>query len=345
MSEAFYFQRYHQKENVHSSNVLLLLKRLYYYNPKAFYGVIAGWTNEKNEVNDFLPQFEPQTKETNSVPDLRIRQTGFEIAVEAKEKYNKFTEKQLNGHIDGLRLNKSSQIKILVCLSPTFSSNDTELIKTLQSENPDIIIQKITYNDLYGNIKSFLLERHDEFNDILEEFREYCNCEKLIDDTDNTIMAVLSGQSIDLNVKYNLYYCLESTNCNGFRYIGLYNLFLIKYIGKISKIVRVENAKIDKVVKLYSGEPQVTDEEKTRIEAAINENRHEFNEPTNFYLIERYVPVENFHKYDENEKNRHGLMGRKKFYISGYDKDIKLGSCSVEDIAAILKDKKWDEKD
>jgi hypothetical protein len=336
MSEVLYFQRYHKKENMHSSNALLLLKKLYFYKPKLFYEVIRGWTADQCEICEFLPQFESQIKEKTSIPDLRIQQAGFEIAVEAKEKYNDLTKTQLEEHIKALTKDQNYQIRMLVCLSPTFSSDDDRLIELLRKEYADVIITKMTYKDLYNDISERLLPQDEEFREILEEFDQYCNMEGLIDDANNTIMAVLCGQSLDVNVKYNLYYCLERTNCEGFRYIGLYKDLRIQYIGKITKIVSVVDYKIVEVVKAYSGGKSITDEERARIEGAISENRHHFIEPTNFYLVEKYVPVDNFKKI-----TKHGLMGRKKFHITDYVENINLDSCTVEDIATLLKNQTW----
>ena len=55
MSSVCLFQKYSSKENVHSSNALLLLKRVYYYSPKIFYKVLATWI--ECEDDELLPAF------------------------------------------------------------------------------------------------------------------------------------------------------------------------------------------------------------------------------------------------------------------------------------------------
>ena len=78
------FQRYRSRENIHSYNAMLLLKKLYEYSPEKFYNILATITGL--DGNSFMPQFTSQTKDSNqkSVPDGKLFQTGFQIYIEAK---------------------------------------------------------------------------------------------------------------------------------------------------------------------------------------------------------------------------------------------------------------------
>lgn len=70
MSEVYYFQRYYTKENAHSSNALLLLKRVYFYSPKIFYKVLSGWLD--CDESKFLPSFIAQEKGNNNISQSRM---------------------------------------------------------------------------------------------------------------------------------------------------------------------------------------------------------------------------------------------------------------------------------
>lgn len=106
MREVYYFQTYHQRENAHSSNALLLLKRLYLYKSKIFYSIISKWFDSDNVLT---PKFYTQEKGKNkekgkqSILDFTISQGSFKLYVEAKEKGNKYNEQQMINHLENLR--------------------------------------------------------------------------------------------------------------------------------------------------------------------------------------------------------------------------------------------------
>ena len=56
-------------------------------------------------------------------------------------------------------------------------------------------------------------------------------------------------------------------------------------------------------------------------------------DPHVFYLVDKFVPIDNFKK-----ETPYALYGRKKFYL---DKFGLKRDCSAEDIAICLKDKTW----
>lgn len=79
-----YFQRYTQKENVVTSNTILLLSRLYHYSPDEFFRFLKE--SIFIDDNQFEPeiQFALQEKAQNTVPDATITQDSFKIVVETK---------------------------------------------------------------------------------------------------------------------------------------------------------------------------------------------------------------------------------------------------------------------
>ena len=94
MSELQWFQRYHTKENVHSSNAMFLLKRLYFYSPIKFFKTLNAIFDTENVLS--MPNFIFQDTQNGkgSIPDFSIMQDSFKIIVEAKEG-GKFNYNQL----------------------------------------------------------------------------------------------------------------------------------------------------------------------------------------------------------------------------------------------------------
>lgn len=337
MSEVYYFQRYYTKENAHSSNALLLLKRVYFYSPKIFYKVLSAWT-ERDE-DEFLPAFIAQGKGNASVPDFCIRQNGFELIVEAKEKNNCFSQDQLERHLKAFQ--SDSSVKILVVLSPSFNESDRVKFDSIKSKITNVIA--ITYLELYETIKNVCDEKRDfELIELLEEYRDYCNDENLIDDTNNTIMVRLAGDTIDFNVKdeNRIYYDRFEHRYEGFRYLALYNNKSIKYIGKIAKIIKAyKNDNGEVFMKgLVPHDCKITSEESCRVLNALKNQEILYDNtliPHCYFLVEKFEPVENFTK-----SSKYALFGRKKFYLSQFGLSK---NCSAAEIAEAMKNKTWEE--
>lgn len=337
MREVYYFQTYHQKENVHSSNALLLLKRLYYYKSRAFYGVIAKWF--ACDLDEILPNFSTQEKGKvkekgmESILDFTISQGGFRLFVEAKEKDNSFNEDQMARHLKNLKAENDYCRKIMITLAPKFSEKDKKLFLKLKTSYCGINIINITYLDIYNTIKDELEERRDEeMLEILEEYRNYCNEEGLIDDTDGVAMVRLAGDTIDFNVRedVNLYFDGIGTNhkIDGFRYIALYNNKCIKYVGKIEKVLDNDgNLLLD-----YTGTNKVTSEDLERLKKGKEELLSKYNttDQHSFYLVEKFFEINNFKK-----TSKYALYGKKKLYLKDYG--LKP-NCSAEEVAKAWED-------
>lgn len=336
MSEVYFFQRYHTKENVHSSNALLLLKRVYYYSPKLFYKTLAGWLDV--EETQFLPSFTTQERGNKSVPDFCIRQNGFSILVEAKEKNNCFTEDQMRRHLKTL-LSETAETKVLIALAPKFTQQDKKVFEGIKDNRVNII--HLTYLQLYFDLKTVCDERKDdELIEMLEEYKDYCNDEQLVDDTDNTIMVRLAGKTLDFNVKNSIYYDQFGSRYEGFRYLGLYKDKSVKFVGKIYKIVKAQltDDNTPTIECLVPHKAQLSSSEELRVvhaleyQKSLNEN---VSQPHTYFLIEQFVPVCNFRK-----NSKMALYGKKKFYLSQFNLPP---NCNAEAIAEAMKNKTWEE--
>ena len=87
-----YFQRYHSKENVDTSNTMLMLSRLYNYNADKFFSMLNSLILGEDESPEIT--FDLQVVGDDSVPDAVISQKSFKIVVETKL-YNQFYKQQL----------------------------------------------------------------------------------------------------------------------------------------------------------------------------------------------------------------------------------------------------------
>ena len=87
-----YFQRYHSKENVDTSNTMLMLSRLYNYNADKFFAMLNALILGQDETPEIT--FDLQVVGDESVPDAIISQKSFKIVVETKL-HNQFQQNQL----------------------------------------------------------------------------------------------------------------------------------------------------------------------------------------------------------------------------------------------------------
>jgi len=337
MGSAYFFQRYHTRENMHSSNALLLLKRTYFYSPKIFYKLLSSLLGL--EGVEFLPVFSTQDKGEKSVPDFCISQNGFKIIVEAKEKYNYFNEEQMRRHLNGLS-NEHQGYKIFIALAPKFSESDRCVFDRIESV--DIKFIRLTYLDLYMEIRELCNDAKDEeLVEILDEYRDYCNDENLIDDTDNTIMVRQAGTTLDFNVQpdINIYYDNAEHRYEGFRYLGLYNKKQIRYVGKITKIIKAYLlGNVPQMEVLYPHKEKLTEDDRQRVNRAMENQKKLYDNitiPHCYFLVEKFVEVENFRK-----ASKMALYGRKKFYLNQFG--LKP-NCSAIEIAEKMKNKTWEE--
>ena len=92
-----YFQRYHSKENVDTSNTMLMLSRLYNYNADKFFTMLNDLILQQDESPELA--FELQVSGDGSVPDAVISQKSFKIVVETKL-YGQFNKVQLVHHLN-----------------------------------------------------------------------------------------------------------------------------------------------------------------------------------------------------------------------------------------------------
>lgn len=177
-----YFQRYHSKENVDTSNTMLMLSRLYNYNADKFFSMLNSLILGEDESPEIT--FDLQVAGDESVPDAVISQKSFKIVVETKL-YNQFDKQQLVNHLEQFG---AEDIKVLLTIDPRpmkpqlFDEMNAEL-KKYNSENLDRLIHPIkhvnlTFEQLVEAMedKAFMDEYYDKMRaDDIEELSSQRN--------------------------------------------------------------------------------------------------------------------------------------------------------------------------
>lgn len=341
--EIHYFQRYHTKENVDTSNTMLMLSRLYNYSPDKFFGMLNEYLFESTETPEI--QFNLQETGKGSVPDAVISQKSFKIVVETKLD-NKFREDQLMKHLNSFG---REEVKVLLTVDPRpmdkdFKAEFEEKLKQFNRENQEKMFGpikhcNITFKRLLQMMSDVIDSRDSEMVTILQDYSRYCYEQKLIPDEERLMRAIVSGTTICDNMELNLFYDKASRKFSPHAYIGLYDRKSIRGVGKIIKKVSVIEVGGELKYTMIEGEP-VTSEEKERINEAIKRSESYGydlrNEAHIYFIVDRFYPI-NFRK-----DSPYPIQKAKYFNLGdmfGYDEmpDTKV-------IAEDLDGKTWEDK-
>lgn len=347
MANIHYFQRYHGQENVHTANAFLLLNRLYQYKSEYFYMFLDSIVEDEQLEYNFRLNMKLQVKseknKKSTIPDAMILQHGYRLCVETKIG-DWFYDKQIEGHLKTFE-NLDTKYKIFITLSNSdeckIAPKIEEFVNNFNEEHElygedRLIYKHLTFEKLVEIIESILSDRDYDFADILEDYRDYCMEQNLIDDRYQRMRACLAGTTLEANKKLNLYYSKASNIFRDFDILGLYKNKKIVAIGKVVKKVKATMPK--KTLKIADGQ-DVTEDEKNRIiEAILDADRYGYNlrdiEHV-FYLVDDFIEC------DFEKVSKRGLLGGKIFRLETDYGIADIKTKSIEEIAKELSGKTW----
>ena len=337
-----YFQRYHSKENVDTSNTMLMLSRLYNYNADKFFSMLNSLILGEDESPEIT--FDLQVTGDESVPDAVISQKSFKIVVETKL-YNQFDKHQLVNHLEQFG---TENIKVLLTLDPRpmkqqlFNEMTVEL-KKYNTNNMERLIHPIkhvnlTFEQLVEAMEDIIDDRDTEIISVLDDFKKYCFDEKLIPDGHKWMRAIVAGTTFRDNMDLNLFYDQESRKFSEHGYIGLYKDKSIRAIGKLKKTIIAVEDEGKMTYRAESGEAPTPDEICRINEAIHRAEDYGYNLRT---ISHRYFMVEKFYPIDFRKSSKNPIQKSKFFNLAdmfGY-KTMP----DTEKIAADLNGRTWEE--
>lgn len=337
-----YFQRYHSKENVDTSNTMLMLSRLYNYNADKFFSMMKTLILGEDESPEI--SFDLQVAGDDSVPDAVISQKSFKIVVETKL-YNQFEKYQLVNH---LKQFGSEDMKVLLTLDPR--PMKPELFDELAAEirkyngaNKEYLVTPIkhvnlTFEQLVDAMEDIVDDRDTEIISVLEDFKKYCFDEKLIPDSHKWMRAIVAGTTFRDNMELNLFYDQESRKYTEHGYIGLYKDKSIRGFGKLKKTILAREVEGEIRFRTEHGEP-ATEEEMARIKEAIRRaDEYGYNLRT---VSHRYFMVEKFYPIDFRKSSKNPIQKSKFFNLA--DMFQYQSMPDTQQIARDLNGRTWEE--
>ena len=321
-----YFQRYHSKENVDTSNTMLMLSRLYNYNADKFFSMLNSLILGEDESPEIT--FDLQVAGDESVPDAVISQ-----------------KQQLVNHLEQFG---AEDIKVLLTIDPRpmkqqlFDEMTVEL-KKYNSENMERLIHPIkhvnlTFEQLVEAMEDIIDDRDTEIISVLDDFKKYCFDEKLIPDGHKWMRAIVAGTTFQDNMDLNLFYDQESRKFSEHGYIGLYKDKSIRAVGKLKKTIIAVEVEGKMTYRAESGEAPTPDEICRINEAIHRAEDYGYNLRT---ISHRYFMVEKFYPIDFRKSSKNPIQKSKFFNLAdmfGY-KTMP----DTEKIAADLNGRTWEE--
>lgn len=250
MGKIHYFQRYSSFENTVTNNTLQLISRIYQYSPVKASQLLTDLTDESIEIGLEITQ---QQKEASSVPDATIMQRSFKILIESKVD-SPVDKAQLLRHAKGF---KGEDIQILLLLTKTAlpQLKFEEINSAIKFEYPSVIFKHITYEDIC-NVSEGLFQSHEyQMNELVEDYREYCNDSHLFDSARHTMRVVPCGSSVSINLKYGIYFQPSDRGYSDHRYLGIYAQKRVQALWELDRIIDAEIINGELIKNFVNGKP------------------------------------------------------------------------------------------
>lgn len=344
-----FFQRYHSKENVHTANALLLLARVYHYDPSSLFAFLESELLD-DEV-DLDVSFELQRRLADSVPDAVIGQPSFKIVVETKAG-SPFNRKQIEGHLKAFG---SEQTCLLLTLDKKkLSARDFNMVqkaveeanrqRTSEGAFAPIAHVHLQFRDLFEKLEPYIDQRDPGLVSMFEDYKQYCFDSDLIENTHQFMRAINVSTTFEECRQFDLYYHNTTSPYRGQAYIGLYKSKEIHAVGRIVKTLVVTINEQGKLV--YQTEDLASADEEARIYGAMEAAKvargwDGWSVPHAFYLVDRFVDT-SFVK-----TSPYGIQRTKLFDVYRMKASLPGGRFvsppSTEELANFLDGKKWED--
>ncbi len=299
------FQKYSQRENTVTNNVLLMLSRLNDLNV-AYYKSMIERLNEGSLQQSYYPQpiFTQQLGVKNGIIDGHIEIKPSKIVIETKLNTKEFIGKLIKY---GEAFNNNSHNQLWHLSSVKFEEKEEiEINRRLKETYPNLKIQfnNLLFNDLIENLEGIFEENtHDmELRLLLEDFSNYCISSNLISNEEYKLLFVPTGFSFKWNMRHKMYYCPIHWHSQKFKFFGLYNWKSVRSISEIETIIEADYDFDNDNLKIYS--KGHTPEQVQRLQNGLRE-LEENHEGLKYYIL----PENNFYKTDFRKTSHGGIQG------------------------------------
>ena len=326
MSRIHYFQRYSSAENTVTNNTLLLLARIYEYSPERASILLSDLTGEAIQIGIEVSQ---QQRARTSVPDGAIIQRSFKILIEAKVEAGSNLE-QLKRHADAF--DNESQKVLLLLTRQHEQQLAQEFASSLKTTRPEVIFKNLTYEEICKAVQSLFREHETGMLALVEDYIEYCNDANLFDQTKYLMRVVPCSTSININLRFSLYFHPSDRGYTAHRFIGIYADKAVRAVLEPTSVFDISfvDGKLDKAVVEGPDTSKFDDALKSAIEAAKVECGYDIRTGHRFFCG-------NIAETEFPKTSLHGIQGPRLLNLIDYIDKPK----SLDSVANLLRSSNW----
>lgn len=339
MSRTQLFQRYSQRENVVTNNVLLLLQRLADERPRKFESLLASLVERSRSPGPDLlvgPRFAQQVRGPERVADGLVTQSGFDVLIETKLS-SEFDINQAIRHLAQLRRSHNALLLLLGVAPDPQHAGLKRVFAEADAASPRVRVIVCGFKDLIDECRALTGMHDEELSELLDDFEAFCIDSSLLPLDDQTLFVPPCGQSFNDNLHWKLYYCPATRPHRAAKWLGIYMEKRVHAVGRIEHIVDVQ---ADGAGNVDTG--AASDEERQRILGAIASARVRgwdlLEEAHAFYVCQSLVATE----FDKDSKG--GIPGHRYFDL-GRLRTSRTEVLTAEIIAQRLQGRRWSEWD
>jgi hypothetical protein len=206
-----------------------------------------------------------------------------------------------------------------------------------EAKKHQILFLRKTFKEIVSSFREVLTPYDFQLQEIIDDYEEYCISEALIQDNESRIRIIPCGGSLELNLKYGIYYMPANRNTSDHGYIGIYNAKTVKGIGKIINEITASYSGGE--LKILEEKSELNEEYKNKIIDIIKETYESIGWDLGkidhkYFIVEKFYPT-NYRKMSKGGIQGHRYKNLKE--ILGVN-DLP----SIEEIAEKLESETWE---
>lgn len=333
MTELNFFQRYSQREDHITNNVLLMLRHLYRENPRKLEVVL----NSLLDDGDALPvgiTFEQQVTSSKSRPDGRIMQEAWDIRIEVKPGSH-WEAKQLQNHLAGFNRQARNFLLLL--------STDVDAAPELSyTQCPDVKLITATFNDILDSVdcEEVVAKHETGLREIVEDFRSILASNGLLPNP-YLLYAFNCAGSMKANLAGKLYYEPASRPTKIHVLNGFYGEKRLQAIGRADFTLEVEpSGEID--VSSFKAKNGAEFTAQKAVDWLIKTGLPgQFSERMRFYCYHKEFVAMEAGKIDFTKDTRGGYMGGVWLNLRHWLDVTSIDATDIEKVALNLNNKSF----
>lgn len=239
MAGVSHFQRYSQRENHVTNNVLLVLRHLYQTAPGKLEQVIRDLVGQ--EAIGIGLTFSQQTRGAASMPDGMIAQAPFRLYIETKLG-PRFNLDQLTRHVESIAdarmANPALGEAFLLGLSTAAMDTGAKASVMEHARSRGIIFAQATFAEVVDRLRDVCAPHDVALSAILDDFADYLEGEELLDRGDDRMLVAACGTTFEENARFGVYYHeVDRPRRSSSAFFGAYRNWHVSLVGRIDAVL------------------------------------------------------------------------------------------------------------